>query len=154
MCLRCTCPGLLHSHEYVRRLTLALEKDVIVTNAWGIDAATNVPARRSAVERGMHMVCLRFLQGHNSVNTVHLWFAIRLHNQTQFVYSLLMVCFLFEHVKHGLLMVCFLFEHVKHGLYAVCLWFAQFTQSLPPKLKILNFPDTSRPTTLHHSWTN
>ena len=118
MCLSSTCPGLLHSHEVVRRLTLALEKDVIVTNAWGIDAATNVPARRSAVERGLHMVCLRFLQGHDSVNTVHLWFAIRLHNQTQFVYSLLMVCFLFAHVKHG--------------LYAVCLWFAQFTQSLPP----------------------
>ena len=55
---------------------------------------------------------------------VHLWFAFCLHNQKLCVYSLLMVCFLFAHVKHG--------------LYAVCLWFAQFTESLPPPNRKVN----------------
>ena len=105
VCLRSACPGLLHSHEVVRRLILAIEKDVPVTNALDIDAATNDPARRSAVaascrcagkichgfERGSNMVCVRFLQGHDSVNTVRLWFAFCLHNKKLFVKSLLMV---------------------------------------------------------------
>jgi hypothetical protein len=54
----------------------------------------------------LHMGCLRFLQGHDSVNTVHFWFAFCLHNQTLFAKGLLMVCVLFAHLKPGLLMVC------------------------------------------------
>ena len=69
VCLRSACPGLLHSHEVVRRLILAIEKDVPVTNAWDIHAATNVPARNAPSQRAAD-VHERFVTG---LNAVRIW---------------------------------------------------------------------------------
>jgi hypothetical protein len=120
VCLRSACPGLLHSHEVVCRLILAIEKDVPVTNAWDIRAATNVPARRSAVDascRCAEKICY-------SLNAVHIWFAfcLQMSNMvcTRFAYGLLFVFTCQARFVCSLLMVC-----------------SQFTKSLPPQQKDL-----------------
>jgi hypothetical protein len=121
VCLCSAFPGLLHSREIVRRLTLAIEKDVPVTNAWGdIHAATNVPARRSAVAASCQCagkIYYRFERGSH------------------------MVWFLFVHVKHGLYKVCLWFAFCFHISNTVCMQFAYglltvYKKLTPPNSKI------------------